>query len=563
MTRSRKLAGRGDVARLSLMLVIGAAISLAGAGCGEDDDDAASPEAGRSGTGTTMSGTGGAEGTGAAGALGGAGGAGGAAACIDLPRLVAHWSRLVVPAELGARSLHAAAEGSGKLLISGGLRDNAPLGDAWLYDAAADKPWSAAQSGFPPRAGHAMAFDGESWLLFGGSGDDGFLNDTWRLGDTWEPLCQEQCASLPTPRSSHKLALDEATHKLVLFGGTNDVPLGDTWEWSSDAHWQVVCGAVPGGGGAGSGGAGGSGASSGGASGDAAGPSAGAPSACGPSPRLDHALAYHPTLRAVLLFGGSDGGGELGDLWQYAGGQWSSVTQLGDASPGARAGHGMTYDAGTDLMILVGGRRDGTDMASQVWGYSREYSAWLAATSDGPAPAPRAYASLTTTTPGTLVYYGGGKLEALGDAWSLKLERLPPDGSSCGGGAGAEGGAGGGAGQGGGGASAGGPSVEQPPEPACQTLFDCCDTLDAQRGASCRRTARVDDVATCNAMISRCTQLRELPQMSAACLELAGCCALLKGGLQQSCSNLVSGSDTPDPAACDDFLTGGYCPKNW
>jgi len=84
----------------------------------------------------------------------------------------------------------------------------------------------------PARDVSAMAYDPASKkiVLFGGFGDQGYLNDTWTWdGSAWT---QVKASVAPSPRTSAMMAYDVGIRKLVLFGGYDGVQfLGDTWIW--------------------------------------------------------------------------------------------------------------------------------------------------------------------------------------------------------------------------------------------------------------------------------------------------------------------------------------------
>jgi hypothetical protein len=100
------------------------------------------------------------------------------------------------------------------------------------------------------------------------------LADTWVLrDDQWTRFT----GSGPGPRAEAAVAYDPRRGRTVLFGGRftshggGVTRQGDTWEWDG-RRWIRV-------------------------------------SAAGPSPRSGAAMAWHPELRAVVLFGGSGGTG--------------------------------------------------------------------------------------------------------------------------------------------------------------------------------------------------------------------------------------------------------------
>ncbi|TME35854.1 MAG: hypothetical protein E6I75_10895, partial [Chloroflexi bacterium] len=83
-------------------------------------------------------------------------------------------------------------------------------------------------------------------LLFGGSGAHGAVDDTWIWeGANWT----EQHPSVrPAARSDPVLAFDNATGRMLLFGGVDSrgTLLNDTWAWNG-ATWeeQSVAAAPP------------------------------------------------------------------------------------------------------------------------------------------------------------------------------------------------------------------------------------------------------------------------------------------------------------------------------
>ena len=90
-------------------------------------------------------------------------------------------------------------------------------------------------SGSPPaRSYPAMAYDSASGavVLFGGFGNNGYLNDTWIFdGTTWTKV---DVNVAPPARTNAQMAYDHRNHEIVLFGGYDGhADLGDTWLWNS------------------------------------------------------------------------------------------------------------------------------------------------------------------------------------------------------------------------------------------------------------------------------------------------------------------------------------------
>jgi imidazolonepropionase-like amidohydrolase len=84
-----------------------------------------------------------------------------------------------------------------------------------------------------------MAFDPASrrCLLFGGRGDEGFLEGTWAWdGDAWREVADRG----PPPRWFFGMTTADAWDRVVVFGGaTNADDLADTWLWDGRA-WSRV-----------------------------------------------------------------------------------------------------------------------------------------------------------------------------------------------------------------------------------------------------------------------------------------------------------------------------------
>ena len=68
-------------------------------------------------------------------------------------------------------------------------------------------------------------------------------------------------------------------------------------------------------------------------------------------------MAYDPAARTMLLFGGfsdrTGSAGYLGDTWIWNGTTWRKLSP--SASPPARTGASMAYDAATRTVLLFGG----------------------------------------------------------------------------------------------------------------------------------------------------------------------------------------------------------------
>lgn len=190
-----------------------------------------------------------------------------------------------------------------------------------------------------PRADYAMVYDSarKRVVLFGGHGlgAGGIAQnaETWEWdGKTWKKLS----VSGPGARSQFAMAYDSHRKRTVLFGGWDAARSGggkttfwgDTWEWDG-TRWTAV-------------------------------------STKGPSPRSNHAMAFDPTRRKTVLFGGLEllaspppSSRVLSDLWEWDGKTWTSVKTSG--GPAARVSAGVAFVPTLGVLIHGGDNNKGTN----------------------------------------------------------------------------------------------------------------------------------------------------------------------------------------------------------
>jgi hypothetical protein len=124
-------------------------------------------------------------------------------------------------------------------------------------------------------------------------------------------------------------------------------------------------------------------------------------------------MAYDSATHQIVLFGGSDGTGYLGDTWTWNGTAWSLFSSTG--GPSARADASMAYDAATQQIVLFGGTSGG--YLGDTWTWNG--TGWTLFSSTG-GPSARAYASMAyDSATGQVVLFGGSSGSAgLGDTWT-------------------------------------------------------------------------------------------------------------------------------------------------
>jgi hypothetical protein len=218
-----------------------------------------------------------------------------------------------------------------------------------------------------------MAYDDATHqvVLFGGTelGAQTALNDTWIWnGQRWS---KDLSTPKPPPRMEAAMAYDGSTNQLLLFGGVDvdGTPYADTWSWDG-ATWHELYPATS------------------------------------PPPRRDAAIAYDDELHALIMFGGWNpvvgGAAKLNDTWTWNGSTW---TRLNPATvPPKRGSAVMAFHAETRRLVMFGG--DIGDHTNETWTFDGQD--WKLVSASGPAPGPRTATNLARDdATGTLILFGG------------------------------------------------------------------------------------------------------------------------------------------------------------
>ena len=166
---------------------------------------------------------------------------------------------------------------------------------------------------------HAMAWDGQRVILFGGLtlGGGRIVGDTWAWdGTQWTQL---NPAHSPSLRDLHSMVYDAARNQIVLFGGTGSTTFGDTWIWNG-SDWVNMTPTMT----------------------------------DSPSPRIRPRMAYDPVNQEVLLYGGH-GIGSFNDLWAWNGTTWTQRTPQPAFPEGRYYAPVMSYDPIGQGFVLFGG----------------------------------------------------------------------------------------------------------------------------------------------------------------------------------------------------------------
>jgi hypothetical protein len=148
-----------------------------------------------------------------------------------------------------------------------------------------------------------------------------------------------------------------------------------------------------------------------------------------PTPRRDAAMAYDPSLRRVVLYGGlvqdSNEGSEAADTWTWDGADWTLVS---NDNNGPRWRYGARMVTANESVILFGGHIGNLKYFADAWTLTG--STWVRV-DHGTAPTGRADAAVAwDEDDASLLVYGGltirpnagpGNLGVpVSDGWTLK-----------------------------------------------------------------------------------------------------------------------------------------------
>ena len=258
------------------------------------------------------------------------------------------WTQLTPTTTPGARYDSALAWDSKRNLavLFGGMQkdqtdaNGIPQRDTWDWNPTT-KNWSlrASTTTMPsPRWGHAMAYDparglvvlagGKSWQTYLG------LGEVWDWDPNtgnWTQRLTGNESSVPAGRMYASLLTDSARSRLDLlagitfstslpFGGYQPTASGEVWEFEPASAKFANRSAVQN----------------------------------WPSQRWGNAIAFCPATGKTYLFGGQSPNYDLlNDLWEWDGSSWSQVP--GDVRPTRRANPAMAYDPSRKSLILFGG----------------------------------------------------------------------------------------------------------------------------------------------------------------------------------------------------------------
>jgi hypothetical protein len=258
------------------------------------------------------------------------------------------WTELSPPSSpslrYGASMVYDATMGEVVLFggYDGSVGSNVYLGDTWTWNGTVWTVLSPATSP-PGRVDASMAYDGATGtiLLYGGLGPHGDFADTWSWnGATWTRLSPAKNPG--TLGDASPMTYDPATHSIVFVAGARETddrqtPADDyvaaTWTWTGTNWVELDPKKSP--------------------------------------PARDYGtMTYDSQNGTVVLFGGDDilAGRDdyLNDTWAWSGATWQQLSP--PRSPAKRFGNVMDFDPSTGTVILFGGV-DSNGFLGDTWAF--------------------------------------------------------------------------------------------------------------------------------------------------------------------------------------------------
>jgi len=274
-------------------------------------------------------------------------------------------------------------------------------GDTWSYDVAAKTWMKLAPTRSPtPRFNIAMTLDGDRGeiVLFGGFSASGRIADTWIYSIASNKWTLATPSTSPSRRSDAAIAYDSKNKKVVIFGGygQNDNIMGDTWAFDTETRaWEQMSPATK------------------------------------PDMRYGGVMVYDTYTSKCLLFGGhltASDGRDLGyenEVWayDYTADNWEKITTT--TKPPARYWHDLAYDPDDNRIILFSGSQGGGNNLGDTWIFNCREAKWTRVSSTSSPPARSQPSMAYDTETKSTIMFGGANLVSQGnfnyydDVWAL------------------------------------------------------------------------------------------------------------------------------------------------
>ncbi|HVU66669.1 MAG TPA: kelch repeat-containing protein, partial [Ktedonobacteraceae bacterium] len=145
-------------------------------------------------------------------------------------------------------------------------------------------------------------------------------------------------------------------------------------------------------------------------------------------PRFNHSMVWDTQDGQLLVFGGSNGKGDLlNDLWSFnpANNSWTNLTPLSSSpadcsgsSPAPRMNAAMVWDSADQEVLLYGGVGSASSYLGDLWSFSPASNTWKALACTGNGPGARGEAGVAWNGSQMLLLGGLGSSGSLADFWA-------------------------------------------------------------------------------------------------------------------------------------------------
>ncbi len=215
---------------------------------------------------------------------------------------------------------------------------------------------------------------GKRVIVFGGTGNNGTLNDTWAFDLTarsWAKLTTT--GATPAPRLGFDAVYDPVAHQMVIYAGQAAGFFNDTWTLNlTTLEWRDVS----------------------------------PPTASRPKARYGHGAVFDPISRSLVQFAGfTEESRRFQDTQSFslATNTWQDWTPSG-AKPEIRCLLTAALDRTNRKMIIYGGQRSG--FLDDLWAFDLAARTWENL-NVSPRPAGRLFASSFVDQAGNFIVFGG------------------------------------------------------------------------------------------------------------------------------------------------------------
>lgn len=143
--------------------------------------------------------------------------------------------------------------------------------------------------------------------------------------------------------------------------------------------------------------------------------------ALAPTARWGPSMGYDAGSDRIVIFGGRVSNTLFNETWafDFNTNTWTNMNPASAPSP--RGGNHLVYDAESDRLVLFGGERTGFTRLDETWTYDYDSNTWMNMNPD-PKPSPRVGSAMTYDGESDrVVLFGGLDVSAFDDTWAYNL----------------------------------------------------------------------------------------------------------------------------------------------